>query len=199
MVNFDGLWEVRAFYTVNAPTSLNHRMTVDVIVDAGGSPGDTADFIEVRLKSGAVLPLDAAMDDYFSLVWKLFGSGTSQPRFELWKYDPEPSKNATFITAWEPNITYDLGLGSPVPAHQATLTFRTQGGHTMRIQAMEGKDGTNGIAPLSFAVGDIAAIRDYVISPLSPVVGRDNTYLIAGINQAFGQNEKLARKRYRPT
>lgn len=197
MPNFDGAYEVTAFFDVTLSSrALSHRLTFDVITDGAFSPGDPATSIDVIAKGGLTSNIVAAVDDMFELVWKLMGTGTSQPRFELWLYDAEPSFNKTFITSWTSTETFALGTSTAVAAHQSTYTFRSSGGGVARIQLMEDIVSleTSIVFPTS---GDAGAFRTWAIGDGSIIVARDGGYLISSIRANYGQNEKLKRKRFR--
>jgi hypothetical protein len=198
MPNYDGLWEVVVIYDVTiSARAFEHRHTFDVLPIGDFAPGTAPEDIEITMKNGLDTPLLDFTEDYLPLMWKLLGTGTSQPRMELWKYDPEPSYNKTFITAWTSSNTFPLAAGAAQAAHQNTYTFRTIGGGVARLQLME--DAGTGTARIAFnaLAGDSAAFADFACGATSAIVGRDNLHLLTGIAGNQTQNEKLARKRFR--
>jgi len=199
MPNFDGLWELRIFYTTTPTgfTPLEHRHTIDVAVqpDDGVSPGDPFSAFYVDARSGATFSLGDWTDDYVTGLKPFFHTSVDFSRAELWKI-PEGTFDATF---WS---TYDLSTNgtsatASAPANQVTMTFRSATGGGARIQLME--TSLNGDSKVSFPSSNTPAntLSSFAIDPDSPIKARDNGYLIGRINLAIGENEKLWRKRFR--
>lgn len=200
MPNYDGKYEVTFIYDVTISSrSFEHRGTFDVIPVSAPFIGQDAMDIDVNTKASAPASLVTATDTMFDLLWALMGTGTGQPRFELWEYGNEPSTDKTFITAWEGTGLYETNASPAVAAWQATHTFRTMGGGVARIQLMEGVNGSNSRLTGGLITGDTLIFMNHLISSGSIVTGRDNHWLISKLSASYGQNEALWRKRFRTT
>lgn len=198
MPNYDGLFEVSVIYDVTISSrTFEHRHTFDVLMDSDPFPGTAPEDIALIQKDGLSIDLLAFTELYLPKLYKLLGTGTSQPRMEFWKYDPEPSLNKTFITGWTSSNTFTLAAGAAVAAHQATYTFRTVTGGVCRLQLMEDVNTSNARTAFGALTGDSATFADFCVSDASCIAGRDNTALLTGIAANFTQNEKLSRKRFR--
>lgn len=198
MPNFDGLWEMRLFYTTT-PTgfpALEHRLTLDLRVLEGNEPGDPPELFEVSPRVGAPLPFTDWVDDLLAGVVPLLASSTDITRAELWRAD-EASLDFLFYTV------YDIGANGTsanpsLPAAQLTMTFRSALGGSGRFQLMESVVG--GDSKTSFPTANAAAntLSAFIIAPASPILARDNAFFIGRINLCLGENEKIWRKRFRP-
>lgn len=197
MVNYDGLLEVRISYTTqpNGMLPLSHKLTFDVISGVIPAVGTPFANIEVETRGGALVELDTFVTNFVTIVADFYATGDSFDFAELY-YIPEGTFDATWISAFTLGINGTVG-GFSTPAHQDTLTFRTLGGGTGRIQLMETiATGNQKIAnPTGNAIVD--DIFAYMTEATTAIVGRDNTHAIVGINWSSGQNERLWRKRYR--
>lgn len=197
MAAFDGPWEVRLFYTTQPAgmTLLNHRMTFDVNVSNTPTPGTSFGDVEVTRHDNSSGNLSGIVDGLVEVLAPLYAIETIFNRAELW-HIPESTYDALFVSS------YLIGMGGEAApntavAQQQTLTFRTVGGGVMRVQMMEPAYPSTARVPYPTSSPDINAVFEYVIGPTSAILGRDNTRPFAPMNSSGGQNEALARKRYR--
>lgn len=198
MVNYDGQYEVNVIYDVTISSRLlTHRMTFDVILEEDPPVGTPFSDFNVVPRLAANTPLSGAIDELFSLLWENMGTGTSQPVFELYKYDAEPATSKTFISSYESALTFSLGATAAIAAHQTTFTLRSTNGGYGRIQLMEDAASLETKVLPSASGADRVAVFDFLSSGDGFVVARDGGYFFAGMHCSFGQNEKLKRKRFR--
>lgn len=191
--NFDGPYTINIPYTVDGHNH-NHKLHFDL--DAAASPGADPANLNVKCRDGTTKTLEFATDEYVAVLrdvmpqQALFGDA-------IIKFHPGYKVPPQFITSFP--VGGNGAINSPyVPAQQATFTFRTLEGGTMRIQLMENHFTGQAKEPLS-SVTDAAAsaLRDYVTQPDTWFLGRDTSYVIGAINLLRGQNEKLFRARFR--
>lgn len=197
MPNFDGEYELRIFYTSQPAgfAEIEHRHTIDVNIQQPPDPGmPFSDVFAIR-RNGTGDSLEVIVDEYVALLLALFSTTQTIARAELW-YIPEGTTNGQYVS------TYAIGEdgvnpGDENPAYQGTLTFRSIGGSTMRIQLMEIPIASNLRQPYPTNNALVDNIFAYVAGPMSPFLARDNTPPFAPMNFSGGQNEALFRKRYR--
>lgn len=196
-LNFDGIYELRFFYTVTTSEGAeDHRLSLDVTLDGAVNPGDTFDNVALMLPTGVSVQADTYIDTTFMpLLVECFNANTEFSRVELWEI-PEGTYNGTFLSVHELG---DVGVNpaATVTAQQTTFTFRTRGGGNGRLQLMEAVFTGNSRQSPPFASAAANNISNHMVSTSCPFVGRDNTRFIARIAQSDGQNEKLWRKRFR--
>lgn len=197
MPNYDGLMEVRMFYTSQPAgfQEITHRHTFDVNVESIPEPGVPFDEIIVTRASGATTDLETVINEYVALLLPLFANTQTITLAELW-YIPEGTTNAQFISAM-PIAEVGTSGNDENPAYQGTLTFRSVGGGVMRLQYMELPLASNLREPYPTGNAVLNNIFAYVIGLQSPFLARDNTRPFAAMNYSGGQNEALWRKRYR--
>jgi len=196
MPNFDGIWELRGYYsTVPAGfTSMEHRFTMDIDLDGTPTPGTPFSDIACLGRDGTPIILDDWADDLTAAWIDCYPATASLGRFELWKFD-EGSLNGLYISTYEVGENGTNVAGS-YAASQATWTFRSLNGGVARFQLMESSFG--GDAKSSPPYGTIdGAVATLLTAETSPMLARDNSYVFANIHFSQGQNEKLWRKRYR--
>lgn len=197
VLNFDGVYEMRFFYTVTTSEGAeDHRMSLDVLLDGDINPGDAFDNASLMLRTGTSVQADTYITGTFvPLLTPCFNAQAEFSRVELWKI-PEGTYNGQFLSVLEIG---EVGTNpSPTqPAQQTTFTFRTRNGGNGRVQLMEASFSGNARQSPPFISAAANDLSNHIVSAACPFVGRDNSYFIARIAQSDGQNEKLWRKRYR--
>lgn len=197
MPNFDGQYEVRIIYTTTPSgfPEMQHTLTFDVLPDETPSIGTPFSDILVGVRDGLGLNLSDVIDDFVAGMIGIYPSTANIVRAELW-YIPEGTFAGTFVSVYDITEVGTAVTGSQI-AQQTTLTFRSIGGGSGRLQFMECSVAGNNKEAYPYANTAIRAIADYVTAPANPIVARDNTFFFANINCSHGQNERLWRKRYR--
>lgn len=200
MPNFDGIWEIRVFYTATPAglLVLDHVMTFDVAVFGDPAPGTPMDGMDVTRRDSSAIDLQSYLTtEFMPLIYAVYPAVSDFSRAELWKI-PEATFDAQFITSLE-LAENGVNAAASVSMQQTTFTFRSQSGGVARIQLMESSFGglTKQSPPFSSAQGN--ALSNHIISSDSCIVARDNSYLISRIHQCDGQNERIFRKRNRNT
>lgn len=199
MPAFDGPYEVRVFYTVAAAgiASLEHRCTFDVSLSSDPAPGTAPAEVIVENKDGSDVAFSSFIDTFTAIAKLQFNVNTTFSRAELWR-SSEGSHDFQFITAYSFSVAGTSA--NPINlAHQQTYTFRSTNGGIMRIQLMETVSTFNGSVAYASAGAGEKAFMDYIVSSTKPFLARDNGRPYASNRVSGGQNEKLFRKRFRPT
>jgi len=196
MPNFDGIYELRGYYsTVPAGfTSMEHRFTLDVNITRVVDPGESFADINATTRIGGSVALTDWSDDLTAAWQSCYPATASLGRFELWRFE-EGSLNGLYISTYEVGENGENVAGS-YAASQATWTFRSIGGGVARLQFMESSFGGDAKSSPPYGLID-GAVASLLIADGSPVLARDNTPIFANIHFSQGQNEKLWRKRFR--
>lgn len=198
MPNYDGIYELRIAYNTLpvGEDPMDHTLTIDVAMD--GTPVVGAEFgmISTLTKGGGSSDLEADTTAFVDLLAAFYNPTTNFLRAELWRYENEPSQNASFVAIMALGV---LGtFASPTQAAiQSTMTLRSASGGIARVQMMEAVYNDNLRDPFPFSRTPEINLCNYLISSVSPFVARDNSYLVAGNVFSTTQNERLYRKRYR--
>lgn len=199
-INYDGLNELTLFYATTIGTRIiQHRFTIDFRPDVGTPPppGTLFENIPTIWHNGSSSVLSDDVDNLMILLLPFWRPTTEFSRAEYWRYDAEPSQNKTFIGAYELGLPGTASAGLDVAAQQETMTMRTVGGNIMRFQLMEVVSSATAKQSPPFSPSLFEGARTTLQATNHPWVGRDNTRPLAAISWGSGQNEKLARKRYR--
>lgn len=197
-INYDGVYEVRIKYSTT-PASfsvLEHWHTIDVRLNAEPDPGDLFSVIETLRHDGSVSDLETDVDNYIAVLDDIMATTTDFVLAELWKY-PAEGEDGVYVSAYEIGATGAVATGATV-AHQFTLTLRSVDGGIMRCQMMESALTILTQFTFPFPAGNGSTISNYLRGTTHPWVARDDSRPIAAIKISGTQNEKLARKRYRP-
>lgn len=197
MPNFDGVWELRIFYTSTLSTApvLDHVLRLDVNVTGEGAVGDPIENFDATRRNSATANMDVIIDELMDLIKPCFSADTEFGRAELWKI-PEATYNATFYSVYELGFA-GTNAGANNLSQQTTFTFRSAGGGTGRVQLMESAFSGSLRQSPPFAAAVANSLSNYIIGSTSAFLARDNTPFIARIHQCDGQNEIIWRKRNR--
>jgi len=197
MPNFDGLYELRIFYTTTPVgfTIMQHRMTLDIKVNDSPPPGTVFPDIDYTARNGTVSSFDGWVDALVVLLQAIYPAATDISFAEMW-FIPEGTTSGTFISSYPIGVN-GTSANPSIPARQVTLTFRSIGGGTARCQLMESDSNIDTVEFPPYSYVDYFNIAEYITAPTSPVLARDNTFVFSNIKWNNGQNERLFRKRYR--
>lgn len=195
---YDGAFELDFIYNVTISSlTLQHHHTFDVNADPSAVPGTPFSDVELIEKSGLTTSMPVFIQDYLDVWSPLLGATTTLEDIILWKYDPEPSLAKTFIASLD--FTPTLGFtGTSTAAHSGIFTFRSLGGKTpTRMYFMEPNFTGETRSTGSGITGAALAYMNYCIGLTSPIVGRNDNYLVSKIALNRGQNEHLRNLRFR--
>lgn len=192
MSNFPGPYIVEIKYTVDG---LKHVQRNSCHIPIAPTAGDDPATIDVATRSGGTVDLATAVDDWVDLVRAMYHTSTTFDSYDLYyKQDADTPR------MWR--ATGILGLpgtnaGANNPAHQMTLTYRTQEGGVMRQVFLESFHGAQTVFPYAGSHVTAQALMDYVVAPTGWINARDTSYPIVPLNTVGGQNEATFRARYR--
>lgn len=197
MPNYDGQYEVRIIYDCT-PTGfliMEHTLTFDVLPTGAPDPGDEFSTISIETRKADVMFLSDAIDDFVAGMAAIYSTASTIIRAELW-YIPEGTFAGTFISTY-PIDTAGTAVSTANVAQQMTMTFRSIGGGSGRLQFMEPVTTGNGVQSYPYSPTTYNAIADLVTGDGGFIIARDNTFMFANIHLNAGQNERLFRKRFR--
>lgn len=196
-INFKGPLVQKMYYTIQ---SLTHRNELSLAGARGQAIGAPPTDIVLDQRDGGTMTFNAWCLLYVAQVirWLNSASGAVN-RIELWEY-PEGSDDGHFVTVFTPAGVTGVGLAPAAInlAQQSTISFRTQEGGNAKWQLMETSVG--GLAtldPYPFGTVVVTDMSNFLISPDSPVLGRDTSPLITGTNWGTTQNSKVFQRRFR--
>ena len=187
-------------YLVKFPyvaTGIPHVFQVNC--DVTGAPVVGADPTDVTLKTrnGSGVSLQVGANALWAVMRPLLHTGVIALTYELFKVHPTNGIHS-FVSGGSLLSPNGSSAGAVLPAQQATLTFRTGAAHIMKLELLDVSITINTRAPLaSGGVGETPAIKSYILSGANFTAGRDRAWPVVGLNEAFGQNEKTAKRRYR--
>lgn len=200
MPNYDGRNEMRFTYATNLNSRVfTHRMTIDFDPEVGDGATLPVNFATVDLVTpGAIeLTLSDMVTDLLDLLLPFYRTTTEWLFAEWWRYPAEPSQDAVFYGVQTINAPGTAPSGADLEAQQCTITYRTAGGGIMRQQLMESIVAGNAVQTFPTTLTIANSLATYMVGTGHLWVGRDNTRPIASYRLGSGQNERLARKRFR--
>lgn len=193
--NFPGPYELEYTLLINGRTSLIRYSVVVTNSPSVGAP--LSDFL-LRLKNTTTRNAQQCANDFWSRARALYNSGVSCTGVTLWRYRPN-SLAKDYMTAAP--VTNPNGLSNQ-PTNlggQVIMTFRSGAGGIAKLVFLETPYTSNGIESFSpTATTPHQLLAQYAVSGDSPIVARDNGFLVTGIRILFGQNEAIWRRRFRP-
>lgn len=152
--------------------------------------------IDVQQRGGGSTDLQSAANTYSGFLRRFYSTAIDVENFTLWRYVTENSRD--FVTAGVavPGVA---GTGAITIAQQNTLSYRTAGGAVLKQVMLESNQGGDAKSTLTAdAAGNtVQRMAGYLMSSGGVAIGIDNTFPIAPLTIANGQNEKVWRKIYR--
>ena len=192
MANFPGPYEIELKYTCSGEQHVQ-RLNCDVV--GSPTPGTDPTTIDMNLRSGSTIKVDAGVNAWTLLIDALFHTSVTFDDYTLWSYAPL-TFDRTFI-ATATIGTNGVNAGAVNLSFQQILTFRTLEGGVMKLNFMESS--ATSIARLTYAASGpaVVAIFDFVNGTTNWILARDTSYPIAAIHSMGGENEALFKKRNR--
>lgn len=175
----------------------SHTLQVNCDVLGEYEVGDDPNTVELRTKGSGGISVQDCADNLWNLVRVLFASVTQCTTYALWKV-PDVGNDLSFITGGALTTPNGLSLQPYAKAQQVIFTLRSAGGHVGKLQLMEPWVTSNVRQPFGSAgITGTVALRDFLLDEDSFVIHRDRSFYIAPLNESWGQNEALSRKRFR--
>lgn len=194
--NFDGVWELRLYYTTLPVgfVAMEHVMTLDVAAQASPPVGTSFDQIQLSTRGAGDTDLETFTNALVAGLLPFYTSTSEFSRAELWQI-PEGTYAGTFVSSLE-IAEAGTNVGQTQVAQQNTFTFRSIDGGHARLQLMESavSGNTRQVAPYS---GITATLATFLTGLGTAMLARDNSYVFANIAFTSGQNERLFKKRFR--
>jgi len=178
-------------------STIRHEFTINC--DTVGTPviGSDPAILEMRNRGGSSTALASAANALWGAMRALLSTSVVALSYELFKVNQTNGKRS-FVSGGTLSAPNGSSAGVTIPAKQATLTFRTGSANIMKLELIGVPITRDDISPLaSGATGETAAIKNYILGPSNIAWGRDRAFPVAGLNEAFTQNEKAYNRIYR--
>lgn len=193
--NFPGPYELEYTLLISGRVSLI-RYSVNVTNNPPvGAP--LSDFL-LRLKNTTTRNAQQCANEFWARVRGIYNNSVTCTGVTLWRYQSN-SLAKDYMTA--STVANPTGL-STQPTNlggQVIMTFRSGSGGIAKLVFLETPYTSNGIESYSAtATTPHQLVAQYAVSGDSPIIARDNGFLVTGIRILFGQNEAIWRRRYRP-
>jgi hypothetical protein len=197
--NLPGPYEIE--YTLGGWTnpSREHVLRVSVAAVGSPSPGDLVTAIDIQKMGGATAKLNIVANQFWEFLRQCYTTGITCNGYQLWRYVPGTLAKDFISAGTVTNPAGSGGAGTGVIAHQLTLTFRSANGGVVKIVMLEGNNtgDTRGTLIPNAAGTNYQKVAAYVMSADNVVLARDDSYPVAALRYAVGQNERIWRKVYR--
>lgn len=160
------------------------------------APGTLPSDVDLQLLGGGTDTLQAVALDYANRIRPLFDATLGIGAFTLWRYATEFSRD--FVTAGTVAPVTSTGSGVSIAIGQV-LTFRHANGGVGKHVFLETMFGGNAYINLvpNASGNTIERFAAWVMSSDSPVIALDNSFPVAPLKFAQGENESVWRKVYR--
>lgn len=174
----------------------SHTHSIYVAPTTQPLPGTPPADIDLQLLGGGTESLDNVANAYGSFARALWDDALDMSSYTLWRYATENRRD--FVTGGSLTLTTN-GSGVVQQAHQLTFTYRTAGGSILKQVFLENNVGGRfkEAAIGNDAGNPLQRMIAYVLSAGSPVIGIDNTFPVAPLFQAAGENERVFKKIFR--
>jgi len=172
--------------------SFPHHAKIKVIPST--TPVVGAEPLFTTLGNGNVL-MSTCIDAWITIVRTVYDADTTFISAEFWS-KPTPADDPVWCYEHPINVTGNV-VGNVQLAGEMVFSFRTFGGHLMKLYFMDFSDqiDLNVRAALgTIGAGANANIRDYVLSDASWLVAKDNSHAVAPLYYNTKMNDVLRRK-----
>lgn len=180
------------YFASGVPHELKINCDVLGSVVVGSDPAD----IQMRSRGPLGIDLASAANEFWSHIRPLLSTTVTCLTYELFKVNPTNSKHS-FVSGGD--LTAPNGsAGGPInPAWEGIFTFRTGAAGIMKIVVLDVFHTSNYVAPLGSVDPSASLLKTYILGDNNIAQGRDRSFPVAGLNEAFGQNEQQSTRRFR--
>lgn len=195
MPNLPGPYSVE--YRYQALTR-EHVLELNTIAVGNPPPGTAVASVTLATKSGGSVPLQTGVQNFWNFYRVGHAAATSLLEWVLWKWTFD-GLSKDFVCSG--TVTNPLGAGGTAqPARQTVASMRTAGGSHFFINWIEGISNNDTVFALvpSGAGAYYQQCAAYLLSSEGWVIGRDDSFPVAGLRVSNGQNEAVWRKINRP-
>lgn len=201
MPNYPGPYELEFEISMGVLIpARNHKIRVNVALVAPVATGTLLSAILVKKAGGGNASAQAVADQWWSYVRLMYAAGVSCTSVTLWKYVTN-SFAKDFVSAGAVALPVGATGSAVALAHQVTLSFRAANGGVIKLVLLEtttAYETSTTLVPLSTGTAQ-QKIAAYYLSADSIALARDDSYAVAALKNAGGQNERVWRKIYRGT
>jgi len=197
--NLPGPYEVE--YTLSGWSNPIREHVLRVSVAALGNPaaGTLATAIDIQKMGGGTAKLNVTANQLWEFLRPNYGNSTTCTGYTLWKYVSGTLAKDFISAGTVTNPAGTGGAGTGVVAWQHTQTYRSANGGILKLVLLEGVNSGDSRTTLipNPAGTALQRLASYVMSADNMVLARDDSYPVAALRQANGQNERIWRKVYR--
>jgi len=171
----------------------SHAFRFYVAPQSPPTAGTPMSAIALQARGGGTVNADVAANAFWEFMRPMFNNSISCANATLWYFPTHTSR--TFISSVPMTNPLASG-GAPQPMQQVTLTFRTALGGIIKLVMLETNQSGNASVPLvSNPAGNVfQRVSAHVMSNQGVVIGIDNSFPIAPLRDARGQNEAIFRE-----
>lgn len=189
-VSQKGPYEVRIPYVT--ADGYPHTWAASCIVPGSSVPvvGELPENILLVTRGGSI-DLQTGVDEAWGALRQRLPSTTIATGYSLWYY-ADDSSAATFISSGDLTVP-DGASGALVASQQEIRTFRTGFGGIAKIVLMDTREASS----VKIPIPPTDEVLVWALGATGWIIGRDNGHFVAGINLAYGQNERLFKARNR--
>lgn len=200
MPNFPGPYELEFDISMGAVTpARSHKLRINVACVGIPPVGALLSAVTLQAAGGGTKTAQAAADQFWSFIRLVYAPSVACSGVTLWKYIPNTFAK-DFVSSGTVAAPTGAGLTTQI-AMQRTLSFRTANGSVLKVVMLEGNvaaDTKTVLVPNASGTND-QRIAAYILSADNVALGRDDSYPVAAMFAAYGQNERIWRKVYRGT
>ncbi len=194
---YPGPFEVRLQYTITiSGVALQHTQRLNCDVTSNPTPGTIFSGVTVTKSGGGTQALNVAVDAWVAIMRAKFSNAACViTHAELWKYTPNTFETS-FISDYVINLNGN-GTGSEVINGEGIYSFRSVGGHIMKIFLMEPIQ-VNG-APVVYTnmFTPDQNLVDAILGANNSWKARDDTFPFVFLRFFPGESEAIFKKRWR--
>lgn len=196
--NLPGPYEIEFTLTGWLSPARDHVIRMSVAVTGLPPAGTLPTAIDVQKMGGATAKLNVVADQIWSFIRLSYHVAISVTGYTLWKYVPGTLAK-DFISAGALTTPTGSSASTPTIAHQTTQTYRSANGGVIKIVLLESSNvGETRITLIPNAAGTPSQrLASYIMSSDNVVLARDDSYPVAALRDARGQNEKIWRLVFR--
>lgn len=192
--NLPGPYEVE--YTMTGWTAPAREHVFRVSCAVLGSPvaGTAATAIDVQKMGGGTAKLNIVANQLWEFLRLFYPVAVTCTGYQLWKYVPGTLAK-DFISAATPTNVAGSAGGTITPAAQLTQTYRSANGGILKLVILESLlPGDARITLVPSAAGTASQkLAAYIMSADNIALARDDSYPVAPLRDARGQNERIWR------
>lgn len=196
--NYPGPYEIEFQLAGWTSPIREHVLRFSVVALGAPAPGTLPSAIDIQKMSGATAKLDVVANQIWSFYRISYHTSINVVGYTLWKY-VTGTLAKDFVSAGTVTTPAGTSAVAPIAAGQTTLTFRTANGGILKSVLIESSNAGDTRIVLTPNVAGSAPqrIASYIMSGDNVALGRDDSYPVAALRDARGQNEKIWRKIFR--